>query len=67
MTHETVTEVDVREESPVITVAPEISVNLVEPLAPQIAYDWQSQRWIEGRTYHRIDELVPVDEVVAEG
>ena len=66
MTHETVTEVDVRDESPVVTVAPEITVDLVERLEPKVSYDWQSERWIEGRTYHRLDQLVAVDESVSE-
>lgn len=63
LTSETVTEVDVTDDSPTVTVAPEVLVTLVEPIAPKVEYDWQSKRWIEGRTYHRLDRLVPMDEV----
>jgi hypothetical protein len=65
LTHETVTEVDVTEESPVVTVAPQVVVKLVEPIAPKVRHDWQSLCEIDGRTYRRADKLVPADEVVA--
>lgn len=64
MTHESVTEIDVRENEPVVTVAQEISMTVVdsEP-EPEIKvrYDWESERSVEGRTYSRSDSLVPVD------
>ncbi len=58
-TQETVTEVDVSAPEPVVTVSEDIPVRLVEPLAPRVTYSWESDRTIEGRSYHRIDRLVP--------
>ena len=59
MTHETVTEIDVRDDVPVVTVSEDVEITLVEPLTPTVTYVWESSRTIEGRTYRRFDELVP--------
>ncbi len=68
MTHETVMEVDVSTDAPVITVTQEPSVRVVQPAPdiqpapePKVLYEWQSERSIEGRKYHRLDGLVPVE------
>lgn len=61
---EVVTEVDVRNDTPVVTVAPQIAVKVIETIPSKVIYDWQSERSIEGRTYRRMDQLVPIDEVV---
>jgi hypothetical protein len=61
MTHETVAVVDVTDaESPKVSIAPGSMGAGLEPLPPPTALEWKSERSIDGRTYHRVDEMVPV-------
>jgi len=57
LTHETVAEVDLTDAAePTVSIAP---VEAVVETAPPVTYSWQSDRSIDGRMYHRHDELVP--------
>ncbi|MDA2979353.1 MAG: hypothetical protein O3B42_06295 [Actinomycetota bacterium] len=61
MTHESVSVVDVTDaESLKVSIAPGPIGAGLEPLAPPVTLEWKSERSIDGRTYHRVDEMVPV-------
>jgi hypothetical protein len=61
LTHETVAVVDLTDaESPEVSIAPEPLGADLETVAPPILLEWTSERSIDGRKYHRDDNLVPV-------
>jgi hypothetical protein len=61
LTHETVAVVDVTDaESPKVAIEPGLAESDLAPSSPPVVLEWTSERSIDGRTYRRVDEIVPV-------
>ena len=61
LTHETVAVVDVTDaESPKVEIEHGLAVTDLAPSSASVALEWTSVRSIDGRSYHRVDEMVPV-------